>query len=404
MNRKALVQKKFPKQFAAALAVEDPSQGKNKYLLWIAQQLKNGHNAADISSTVKFFHDNPDRFAQKDIHKYKDLKELEDLIKEMGLSKRKEKAKDKEGAEKIFENDDFLCVRVDDKPAMITYGSNTKWCTTMKDQQYYEDYVNQGNDFYILITKNSKVIRSSKYAVVRRGLLEFQVYDAKDSYSRSFTEEEEDRLREVVQAIVADKPPKNYLREVCAGNIPAAEAAEWMKTQSKVTREYIEGKRPDLQLLCKTTNELIDIFANPWQRRHLGEIEYEKLLEVARTLSGKKDKKTELYGLKGDLVDKLRENDKLIFASDCDARIRTKVAAQVTGEQAKEFFGDRSLSVFRSAARHVEIDYLFDFAEKTKSTRKKRAANEVIIERISQEKVRAFVLNQPRDTIKSLMD
>ena len=404
MNRKELVQKKFPKQAAAALAIEDPSQGKNKYLIWIAQQLKNGHNAADITSTVKFFHENPDRFAQKDIHKYKDLKELEDLIKELGLSKRQVKAKDKEGAEKIFENDDFLCIRVDDKPAMITYGANTKWCTTMKDQQYYEDYVTQGNDFYILITKNPKVVRSSKYAIVRRGLLEFQVYDATDSYSRSFTEQEEDHLREVVQAIVADKPPKNYLREVCAGKIPTAEAAEWLKSQSKVTQKYVENKRPDLQFLCKTINELINIFANTWQRRHMDNMDYAKLLEMAKKVVEKKDKKKELYGLKSDLVNKLKDDDKLVFANDCDARIRTKVAAQVTSDQAKEFFGDRSLSVFRSAARRVDVDYLFDFADKTKSTRKKKAANEVIIERISQEKVRVFVLNQSRDTIKSLMD
>jgi hypothetical protein len=403
MNRVALVEKKFPKQFATALAVEDPSQGKNKYLLWIAQQLKKGHNSADISASIQFFHGNPDRFAQKDIHKYKDLKELEDLIKEMGLSRRQEKEKNKEGAEKIFENDNFLCVRVDDKPAMITYGANTKWCTTMKDQHYYEDYVTQGNDFYIIITKNSKAVRSSKYAVVRKGLLEFQVYDAKDSYERSFTEEEEDHLREIVQAIVADKPPKNYLREVCSGNVPTSEAATWLKTQSEVTQKYIEGKRPDLQFMMKTTDELIQIFTESWQRRHMAKMDYQKLLEIARKVSQLNDKKR-YYGLKNDLVKLLKGDDQLIFAKDVDARIRVIVASSASEEKAKAFFDDRALSVFKAAARHVDIDFLFKFSEDTKSTRKRKAANEVIIERISQQKVRNFVLNQPRDVIKSLMD
>ena len=402
MNRKTLVEKKFPQQFAAAIAIEDPSQGKNKYLLWVAQQLKKGHNSADITATIQYFHENPERFAQKDIHKYKDLKELEDLIKEMGLSRRKEKAKDKEGAEKIFENDDFLCVRVDDKPAMITYGSNTKWCTTMKDQHYYEDYVTQGNDFYILITKNPKVVRSSKYAIVRKGLLEFQVYDAKDSYSRTFTENEEDHLREVVQAIVADKPPKNYLRQVCNGEISAQDASEWLKEQSKVTQTYVESKRPDLQFLCKSIDELIEIFTNVWQRRHMGNMDYSKMLEIAQKLAASKDKK--YYSLKTDLVDKLKGDDRFIFSKDHDARVRAKVATNVSAEKAKEFFGDRALTVFRNAARRVDVDYLFNFADQTKSTRKKKTANEVIIERISQEKVRAFVLDQPRDVIKSLMD
>ncbi len=403
MNRVELVKKKFPKHITAALAIEDPSRGKNKYLLWIAQQLKKGHNSADISASVQFFHSNPDRFAQKDIHRYRDLKELEDLIKEMGLSRRKEKEKDKEGAVKIFENPDFVCVRVDDKPAMITYGANTKWCTTMRDQHYYEDYVTQGNDFYIIITKNPKVVRSSKYAVVRKGLLEFQVYDAQDSYERSFSEEEEDCLREVVQAVVADKPPKNYLRLVCAGDIPTDEAAQWLKTQSKVTQRYVEEKRPDLQFLSKDTSELVELFVNNWQRRHMGKMGYAKLLEMAKYIAGHKDKK-KYYGLKTDLVKKLEGNDKMVFATDADARIRAIVAGNVSVEKAKRFFDDRALSVFKAAARLVDADFLFDFAENTKSTRKRKAANEVIIERISQEKVRDFVLNQTRDVVRSLMD
>jgi hypothetical protein len=84
MNRKDLVKKKFPDQAEAALAIEDPSQGKNKYLLWIAKQLKAGHDPSDIGTTIQFFHENPSRFKEKDIHKYKDLKELENLIKGQG--------------------------------------------------------------------------------------------------------------------------------------------------------------------------------------------------------------------------------------------------------------------------------------------------------------------------------
>lgn len=269
MNRKELVQKKFPEQAEAALAIEDPSQGKNKYLLWIAKQLKAGHDASDIGTTIQFFHENPNRFKEKDIHKYKDLKELEDLIKDMGLSQRQTKEKDKEGAQKIFENEDFLCVRVDNKPAMIAYGAGTKWCTTMKDQHYYEDYVNNGNDFYIIIAKAKDITKSEKYAVVRQGLLDFKCYDADDTYARNFTDAEEDKLRVVVQSIVVDKPPKNYLREVCQGNVPASEAAEWLKGQTEVTKTFVENKRPDLKLLTKTIDEMIQVFTNHWERRHL---------------------------------------------------------------------------------------------------------------------------------------
>jgi hypothetical protein len=399
-SRKEILFKKFPDEAQAALAVEDPSEGKNKYLLWIAKQLKQGHNSSDISASLQFFHSNPDRFEEKDINKYKDLKTLEDLIKEMGLSKRKEKEKDKEGGVKIFENEDFLVVRVDDKPAMILYGADTKWCTTMKDHSYYEDYVNNGNDFYILILKKQDVFTSSKYAIVRKSFLEFQVYDAADTYAREFTESEQDKLRIVLQAIIMDKPPKNYLREVCQDRIPSQEAAEWLSRQSSVTQNFVEGKRPDLKFIKKSVDELINIFTDSWNRRHIANLDYAKLLEIAKAIS----KKNGLYELKVDVLCLLKEDDKLIMSQDQDTRLRARVAAQVSPEKAREFFGDRAISVLKSAARKVEAEYLFNFARETQSVRKRRAINEVIIERISQEKVRQFVLNQSQDVLLTLID
>lgn len=402
MTRTELLKKKYPEVAEEALTIDDPSEGKNKYLIWIAKQLKKGHNPSDISASISFFHGNPQRFQEKDVNKYKNLKDLENLIKEMGLSKRQEREKIKESAQKIFENDDFLCVRVDDKPAMITYGVNTKWCTTMKDHHYYEDYVNRGNDFYILIVKNPEIAQSSKYAIVRRGLLEFEVYDAEDSHSRSFTEKEEDALRVVVQAIVMDKPPKNFLREVCSGKVPAEEALEWIKDQTDVTKKFVEEKREDLKYRLKTPQELIKIMNEHWERRNLDKVQYEKLVEMAKVLAGSTDKK--LNGLKEDIIKRLSVDDVLIFEEEPEPKIRAMVVGKVEPETAKKFITDKSVTVFKAVARIVDVDYLLNFASESKSVRRKKVANEIIIERISQVKVRTFVLNQPKDVLKTLMD
>lgn len=402
MNRIELLQQKYPEYSELALSVEDYSKGNNKYLIWIAKQLKSGNNVSDIAGSLKFFHENTQRFEEKDINKYKDLKDLENLIKEMGLSKRQEREKDKENSKIIFENDDFLCIRVDDKSAMILYGANTKWCTTMKNQTYYEEYVTRGNDFYILIVKNSNAASSSKYAIVRRSLLDFEIYDANDSRSRSFTESEEDNLRAVVQAIVIDKPPKNYLRQVYNGFIPTDEALEWLKTQSSVTCEFVEDKRKDLKYKKITIDELIEKMTPEWDRRYLEDIEYNKLLEMSKKISLSSDKK--YNSLKEDLIKILKEEDKMIFEKDTESKIRSFVAAKVNAEKAKDFFKDNSIVVFKTAARKVDIDYLLNYSSTTNSTRKKKAINEVIIERISQVKVRAFVLNQPNDILKQLME
>jgi len=402
MNRLDRVKETFPDHYEAALKVEDPSGQKHKYLLWIAKQLSSGHNSPDISQTLKFFDENPDKFKVRDIHKYKDLKDLEDIVKEFGLSNRQAKAQDKEGAEKIFEDDNLMVIRIDDKPAMVLYGANTRWCTTMKDQTYYEDYVSQGNDFYIVIRKNQHALGSAKYAIVRKSLLEFSVYDAMDNFARSFSEDEEDKLRDAIKAIISDKPPKNYLRLVVGGKIPGPEAAEWLRLQTPITRDYVESKRPDLKFVYKTTDELIQIFADQWNRKHLPSIGHERLTEIVARLKDLKDKIH--IALKLDILKFIREEeDRLQLAKDTDPRVRARVVEGLGPDRAKAFFTDNALAVFKVAARKVDVQFLLDFASKSKSSRKKQAANEVILERICQDKVRSFVLNQPKEVLRDLM-
>jgi hypothetical protein len=402
MSRIDTVKETFPDHYEAALKVEDPSGKKHKYLLWIANQLASGHNSPDISQTLKFFDENHDKFTIKDIHKYKDLKDLEDHVKGFGLSNRQAKSQDKDGSDKIYEDDHLMVIRIDDKPAMVLYGANTRWCTTMKDQTYYEDYVDQGNDFYIVIRKNPNSLASSKYAIVRNGLLDFSVYDATDNLARSFSESEEDRLRDAIKAIISDRPPKNYLRLVVNGKIPGPEAAEWLKQQTDVTREYVEEKRPDLRFVYRSVDELIPIFHQPWNRKHLGSIGHERLVIMVEKLKDLKDK--ENITLKLEILKILKEeDDRLLLAKDSSPQVRAKVVEGVGPEKAREFFADKALAVFRMAARKVEVQFLLDFAAKSKSSRKKKVINEVIAERISQEKVREFILNQPPEVLMELM-
>jgi hypothetical protein len=406
MSRKDILLKKYPDYANEALAIEDPSNGKNKYLIWIANQLKAGHNPADISATLSFFHSNPDRFDEKDIHKYKDLKTLEGIIKEMGLSKRKEKEKNKEGGVKILENEEFLVVRADDKSSMILYGSETEWCTTMKDQVYYEEYVNNGNDFYILISKKKGVFTSSKYAIVRKSFLEFQVYDANDSYAREFTEVEQDKLRIVLQAIIMDKPPKNYLREVCAGNVSAQETLEWLNTQSDVTRGFVEERRSDIKFINMNITQLIKFLSkSTFNLKSIDLIEYSKIVEMAKEISLSKGSRTPTahLALKKNILIKLKDDDKLIMAKDKDTCIREMVITKISPEMATQFLNDRSISVLKCAARRVDIAHLLEFANKTKSIRKQKAINEVITERLSKEKVMEFILTQPKNVLMSLI-
>jgi hypothetical protein len=134
---------------------EISSQVLPKYLDWGVKELVKGHSLNDIVPTVNSFHQRVGTLQIKDINQYKDLKDLEDLIKgiELKPGKRQEKQLIKSDAKKIYEDQDYVIVRPDSKNACVIYGKNTKWCITMQNEPYYEQYAGSGVVFYFVLRK-----------------------------------------------------------------------------------------------------------------------------------------------------------------------------------------------------------------------------------------------------------
>jgi hypothetical protein len=173
---------KYPK-FENELEEISRIDPKGKYLEWSVKQLIKGHNLPDIKGSIEFFDKNNDRFKKKDINQYKDLKDLENEIKNLPKSKSQEKKKIKSsGSTKIYEDDQYALIRVDDKQACVEYGKGTKWCITMEDASYFEEYAEQNTLFYFLINKTDddkiaiRVIRD-----LQNNFKGFDFYDAEDN-------------------------------------------------------------------------------------------------------------------------------------------------------------------------------------------------------------------------------
>ncbi len=156
MNRVQEVHKAYPNYVNAALQLSDPKH-KNKYLMWIAAQLAKKHSREDIRSTVAAFHKDVKRLSNPDIYSYKDLKELENEIKDLSLSKHQQEIFAKEsGTLKIYNDDLCTLIRINSKTAMLYYGKRSRWCIAMEEEDYWEDYSADGHVFYVLIDKGSK--------------------------------------------------------------------------------------------------------------------------------------------------------------------------------------------------------------------------------------------------------
>jgi len=133
---------------------KDPSKN-DKYTDWSVRQILRGHSLNDIIPTVELFHKKYHILEKKDINQYKDLKDLENVLKDLPESKTQEKIKSKTtGSIKLYEDGKFVLIRIDGKRACIEYGKGTKWCISMKDANYYERYRNENVVFYFLINKS----------------------------------------------------------------------------------------------------------------------------------------------------------------------------------------------------------------------------------------------------------
>lgn len=98
---------------------------------------------------------------ERDINKYSSLQDLYNVIRvyidnsELSTSKSDEVRKIKEGAEKVYEDNDWLIIVPHTKEASCYYGKGTQWCTAASSSHnMFDDYNSQGT-LYININKNN---------------------------------------------------------------------------------------------------------------------------------------------------------------------------------------------------------------------------------------------------------
>ena len=145
---------------------EQRSQKMGKYGKWLLNQYRQGNldmnNLSKVRNTIDFFNRYNRQLEVKDINQYKNIDQVYDNVKNFmedpsqATSKSDEVRKIKEmGAEKVYEDNDWLIIVPKTREAAIYYGKGTKWCTASTDSyNYFERYNNEGR-LYININKNT---------------------------------------------------------------------------------------------------------------------------------------------------------------------------------------------------------------------------------------------------------
>src|SRR4030067_1440149 len=206
--------KEFP-QFKQE--IEEINKIHHKYLDWGIKQLAKGHSKNDLLPTLSLFHNNNNKLPPnlRNINFFKDLKELENLLKETELvSKRQEKTNIKTQLAKLYEDDEFLLGRPDSKEACIQYGVGTKWCITIRGAPYYEQYSANNVIFYFLFNKtldiknpNYKIAFAYKRSPTDNNVVEIEIFDAKDNTININSVPNISKFKPIMDLDVAKQPP-----------------------------------------------------------------------------------------------------------------------------------------------------------------------------------------------------
>jgi hypothetical protein len=110
----------------------------------------NNENLLKVADDIDYFHKNPSKYEKKDINQYDSIDDLEKASNDAKLKLSRKEQKDT-GVDKVYEDDDFLVLMPKTHKASCRYGSNTKWCVTMRNtSNYFENYFTQGPIFFLV--------------------------------------------------------------------------------------------------------------------------------------------------------------------------------------------------------------------------------------------------------------
>jgi hypothetical protein len=117
-------------------------------------------NTKKVIEYMQAFHKYRDALEIKDIYQYRGDKGLHALMtavrkaKILPPSKSKQKKLAKEqGADVVYEDDDWLVLYMKTWQAVCFYGAGTQWCITEKSANAWNEYKKDGSTFYYLLSK-----------------------------------------------------------------------------------------------------------------------------------------------------------------------------------------------------------------------------------------------------------
>ena len=261
-SRKDGALKKYPEFSKEIELFEERDPAKNlKYLDWELKILNSGQALApEICDVVDLFHKYKANLKKHDLKQYDDFTELRDTLFEIEESRKNKKKKvddryrvnDACETDTVYEKDSVKVLLIKNKTASVHHGLGTKWCISMKNRSYFDDYDSSNVIFFfVLVSKDSEI---EKFALSYQRdksnkIAKLEIFDSSDAIiSKSKFNKLVPNGSEILSKTksIAESQPKSILAKLASNEATPEEitkAYEWTKTQdsdtSKITFKLI---------------------------------------------------------------------------------------------------------------------------------------------------------------------
>lgn len=211
-----------PEQIDAIIRVSSEVEPKHKYLIWLAKSLTKpvfnneiafAEELSEAQELLMKFKTIGSNLPIKDISQYKSISELAEAIKTYENRQRRT-IKKVDGADIIYDDDDYTIVHPKEYKASCFYGKGSKWCTASEDKdEHWYSYNKEAKLFYFLSKKLPTSDRFYKVALLQKYNGEREFFDAPDQPFKSGWIIGTDYLNDLLK-VVDQYMRDNYSKEI----------------------------------------------------------------------------------------------------------------------------------------------------------------------------------------------
>jgi len=259
--------------------VQNDPTSKLKYLDWEMKVLSSGKALEqEIADVVKLFDKFQSQLQKKDINQYSvdDFTTLRDDLFTLRdkQSKKKEKVEkryqleNKPNSEIVYDSDNYQIILIKNKEASVHFGAGTKWCVTMKQETYFEQYDANNVILFFIFSKqldksspNYKIACSVQRDENNKVLIQ-EYWNSKDkqinkTVSKVIGSEFGDIDSTIKQ--IAVQQPKSILAKLKSGEATEEEIVQIYEAYKNHQNE--KERQAVLQLVAKSKNIPVEVLS-----------------------------------------------------------------------------------------------------------------------------------------------